>query len=109
MSTPVWQSAHELSCPNCGAPCTLPQFGNVIQCDHCGTRFVLPGAHASGAPAMETISDAPTLPLETQANVQRWVKWLVIFIVVVTVVPVVCGMLASVCGVFGAIAPFFVR
>jgi DNA-directed RNA polymerase subunit RPC12/RpoP len=109
MSSPVFPSAHELSCPNCGAPCTLPAFGNVIRCDHCGTRFVMPGAQMSNAPPMETLSVAPTLSPEMQANVQRWIKWLVLCIVVVTVVPIVCGILASICGVFGAFVPFFVK
>lgn len=103
-------SAQELSCPNCGAPAQMPAFGNAIQCEYCGTRFFLHTPAAQIAlPPNKTVSNTSTLSEQDSSKIRQWVKWLVIFIVVVTVVPTVCGILASVCGVFGAFVPVFVR
>lgn len=104
------QTTHELSCPNCGAPYNVPKFGNQAECAYCGARFLLPASLQTAAPAekIET-PDVTTLSPQAQESVKHWVKWLVIFIVVVTVVPTVCGILASVCGAFGAFVPFFMR
>ena len=110
MSSPDLTS-HELSCPNCGAPYALPAFGHEVECQYCGTRFVLPEAVRPKTESVETF-DAPDISVDLtgiQTNTMRWVKWLVIFIVIVTVVPTLCGVLASFCGVFGAFVPFFAR
>lgn len=102
-------SATELSCPNCGAPYALPEFDAQIECAYCGTRLILPEAvRQNDAPE---IFAAPQISLDLsrmQTDTMRWVKWLVIFIIVVTVVPTVCGIFASVCGSFaGVLAMFF--
>lgn len=110
MSTSVFQPAHELSCPNCGAPCALPAFGNQVECEYCGTRFLLPATRHSAAP--EPVTDTPSaqvISIDTQRHVARWVKWLVILIVVTAVVPVLCSVVIGICGAFGAFVPFFVR
>ncbi len=108
MSNPS-ASAQKLSCPNCGAPGELPASGNAMQCEYCGARYFLPAAHASLAPPPEIRAQTATLAAQDSANVRRWLKWLVIFIIVVTVVPMLCGIAASACGVLGAFAPLFAR
>lgn len=103
-------SAQELSCPNCGAPGELPAFGNAMQCEYCGTRFFVDVPTAQIAlPPTDTALSPSALSREDSAKIRQWVKWLVIFIIVVTVVPMVCGIVASVCGALGAFIPFFVR
>lgn len=108
MSNPT---THELSCPNCGAPYALPAFGHEVECQYCGTRFVLPEAVRPKTTAVTTHT-TPEISVDLtgiQSNTLRWVKWLIIFIVVTSVVPVICGVMASICGAFGAFVPFFAR
>ncbi|MCG3142503.1 MAG: hypothetical protein HDKAJFGB_03972 [Anaerolineae bacterium] len=100
----------KLNCPNCGAPAPLPERGNALQCEYCGAHFFLPGADAFDAPpSAENRAYVTTLSPQYSANVRRWIKWLIIFVIVVTVVPMVCGIAASVCGALGAFVPFFAR
>jgi DNA-directed RNA polymerase subunit RPC12/RpoP len=100
----------ELNCPNCGASAELPAFGSAIQCEYCGTRFFVDAPTAQIAlPPTDTASSQFALSGEDSAKFRQWVKWLVIFIIVVTVVPMLCGLAASLCGVFGAFIPFFMR
>ncbi|MBI4672350.1 MAG: hypothetical protein HY741_11895 [Chloroflexi bacterium] len=110
MSTSVFQPAHELSCPNCGAPCTLSAFGNQVECEYCGTRFLVPATHRPTAPVQVIeMPDPQVISLQAQTNVARWVKWIVIIVVVSTVLPVVCSIVFGVCGAFAGLAPIFLR
>lgn len=99
----------ELSCPNCGAPYTLPEFGNQVVCAHCRSHFIVP---ESVRPAVVYIPNVPqTTSLDTPSydptQVRRWIRWLVIFIIVTTVVPVVCGVGAAICGVLAPLVGMF--
>lgn len=100
---------NELTCPNCGATYTLPARGNQVTCDYCGSHFLVPESVRRPdvpnlAPYLEnSFADA----VATQANIGKWVRWLVIFIVVVTVVPLVCGLGAAFCGVLAPFAAIF--
>lgn len=86
----------------------MPRFGNQATCAYCGSRFVIPASVRS--PETNTFSAAQTFDSrvpEAQVNVARWVKWLVIIIVVTTVVPVVCGVIAAFCGALAPIVGLF--
>lgn len=113
MSTSVFQAAKDLNCPNCGAPCTMPTAGNQVQCNYCGTRFLLPEAQRVAAPVdmaeTSTPFTTPVISVETQANIGRWVKWFIIFILVTTLVPVICSVVAGICAAFGGILPVLLR
>ncbi len=110
MSTSAFQPAQELSCPNCGAPCALPAFGSQVECEYCGTRFLLPATDRAAAPGDTTPTvTASVISVEAQRNVARWVKWLVIIIVVTTVVPVICSVVVGICGAFAGALPIFLR
>ncbi len=110
MQEPFSNTARELSCPNCGAPYQLPAFGNQTVCEYCGARFLVPAnVRASNT---NQLADAPTIEITVppvQTDAARWVKWLVIFIVIVTVVPTVCGVGAAVCGALAPLGVFFFR
>jgi DNA-directed RNA polymerase subunit RPC12/RpoP len=102
-------ATNELSCPNCGAPYIVPAFGNLATCEYCGTRFVVP---ASVRAENTDTFGAPTIDInlaQPQTDLARWVKWLVIFVVVVTVVPTLCGVAAAVCGALAPLGVFFFR
>jgi hypothetical protein len=91
---------HELSCPNCGAPHESPPNRGSVECAYCGTRFYVPGfksdTTADNTPQSYTFdTTAPKINITTAT----WVKWLVIFLVVTTVVPIICSVIAAVCGV----------
>lgn len=89
-------ATRDLSCPNCGASYVLPAFGEQATCEYCGSRFLIPANLRPVAPAKPITVDL--YATQRQINTARWVKWLVIIIVVTTVVPMVCGMIAAVCG-----------
>ena len=98
---------NELTCPNCGAPYTLPRRANEVTCDHCGSHFLVPESVRTGAYDIPDytplIQNSFARRPKQNKNIGKWVRWLVIFIVVVTVVPTVCGLGAAFCGV---LAPF---
>ena len=98
---------NELTCPNCGAPYNLPAQGNQVTCEHCGSHFLVPeSARTSGYNLPDytpLIQNSFAQATEAEQNIGKWVRWLVIFIIVVTVVPTVCGLGAAFCGV---LAPF---
>lgn len=107
MSESTSNAAHELNCPNCGAPYTLPSGGNQVTCEYCGSRFLIPESVRGKLPNIVPTIDLAMTP--TQVDVGKWVKWLVIFIVVVTVVPLVCSLVAAVCGIAIPFLTFFAR
>lgn len=105
-------TAYELNCPNCGAPYTLPGFGNQVTCAHCGSHFVVPASvRAAGDTSAQGLTEVISLnasPTLDQTQVRRWVRWLVIFIVVTTIVPVVCGVGAAICGVLAPLVTLLI-
>lgn len=110
MSQTFSQTTHELNCPNCGASYEVPLTGNQATCAYCGSRFVVPASVRAAAPR-ET-DDAPSFSaIDPQPSIvaARWIKWLVIFIVVVTVVPTVCGIGATICGALAPLGVFLFR
>jgi hypothetical protein len=69
-------------------------------CEYCGSRFLIPESVRTAVPRTQLAADT-ALP---RVDVGRWIRLLVIFIIVTTVVPTVCGIVAAVCGVLVPIA-----
>src|SRR6266545_754732 len=105
MSEPASNSTSELSCPNCGASYALPVGGNQVQCAYCGSRFLIPESIRTPATPFAGFAESAYTP--TRIDVRRWVRWLIIFVVVVTVVPTVCGLAAAFCGVLAPLIAIF--
>lgn len=90
----------EFSCPSCGGSLNPQGSAAQITCGYCGKTVIVPE---------ELRAPAEVLTPENKKLIKYAIWGFVIFIVVTTLVPLIC----SLCGVFGGLAgafvPFFVK
>jgi hypothetical protein len=88
--------SQSFNCPNCGATLEYPGSGRTMNCGYCNTLIQVPKE------VWEPL-EAAQQQVELQKTEKRWVRYLVIFLVVTVGLPLCLGLVGTVVGLLASL------